>query len=736
MINMFSSGPTTEMNYNFVDLVDTCNLQTLMESFYAATNIPCGILDMEGDILVAVGWQDICVKFHRLYPVTEKRCRESDKHFIKFFEDSSAKDKGYKEYICGNGMIDIGIPIYVEGMHLANIFLGQFVYEKPDPDFFIKQANEVGFDVDMYLKSLDKVPIFSKDKVTHIIDYYIKLASFLTDIGLQNLKLARAEEALLLDEKRLEALLKLNQMYDATFEDIIDFVREESINLTKSKIGYLALLNDNGTLLSMHSRKQVAVGECIAKDDVPDYPLDYAGFWVEAVRYGRPIITNDHEALDPLKKESPGEHLKILRNMDIPVFDGDKIVAVMGVGNKETPYVGSDVRQLTLLMDGMWRMVKRRKAEDDLYKSERRNRSILNSIPDLMFKFSGDGTFIDYNTPSEGSLMIPAREFIGKNISDIFPKHISTPSIVNIKKALKGGNIEILNYQMDLDEGVRYYESRFVATGEDEVLAIIRDITDRKEAEKILREKAEAEAANLSKSKFLANMSHELRTPLNAVIGFSEMLASKNFGDLNEKQGRYVKNISSSGNHLLEIINDILDLSKVEAGKMELFIEEFNSLDAIDEVCYSLMPLILKKDLKLNFSVDEDVRWIFADLTKFKQILYNLLSNAVKFTSEGGSITISGSIIGNEGHFSVEDTGKGIAPDSLSSIFYPFSQVEKFETKVEKGTGLGLAIVKRFVMLHGGRVWVESEIGKGSKFSFSLPIEPVHIGELTMPHLK
>ncbi|MDA0524292.1 PocR ligand-binding domain-containing protein [Methanococcoides alaskense] len=733
---MFSSGPTTEINYNFVDLVDTCKLQYLMESFYAATNIPCGIVDMEGNILIAVGWQDICVKFHRLDPVTEKRCRESDKHFIEFFENSSAKDKGYMEYICGNGMIDIGIPIHVEGKHLANIFLGQFVYEKPDPDFFIKQANEVGFDVDEYLKALDKVPVLSKDKVTHIIDYYIKLASFLTDIGLQNLQLVRAEEALLLDEKRLEALLKLNQMYDTTFEDITDFVREESIALTNSKIGYLAILNDDGTLLSMHSRTQVTVDECIVKDDVPDYPLESAGFWVEAVRQERPVITNDHAALDPLKKGYLGEHLKILRHMDIPVFDGDKIVAVAGVGNKEMPYVESDVRQLTLLMDGMWRMVKRRKAEDDLYKSEGRNRSILNSIPDLMFKFSGDGTFVDYNKPSEGSLIFPASDFIGKNISDIFPQHISTPSIVNIKKALKDDNIEIFNYQMDLDDGVRYYESRFVATGEDEVLAIIRDITDRKETEKILLEKAEAEAANLSKSKFLANMSHELRTPLNAVIGFSEMLAGKNFGELNEKQERYVKNISSSGTHLLNLINDILDLSKIEAGKMELFIEEFNSLDAIDEVCYSLMPLILKKDLKLNFSVDEDVRWIFADITKFKQILYNLLSNAVKFTSEGGSITISGSIIGDEGHFSVEDTGKGIAPDYLSSIFDPFSQVEKFETKVEKGTGLGLALVKCFVMLHEGRVWVESEVGKGSKFSFSLPIEPIHIGESSMPYLK
>ncbi|MCD4822649.1 MAG: GAF domain-containing protein [Methanococcoides sp.] len=525
-------------------------------------------------------------------------------------------------------------------------------------------------------------------------------------------------------------------MDGASLQEITDFAHEESVKLTKSKQGYLAFMDPDESALIMHSWSKDAMKECSIKGRKFIYPIETTGLWGEAVKQRKPIITNDYQTPNPLKKGYPQGHVELTRHMNVPIFDGNRIVAVAGVGNKETPYDEADVRQMTLLMDGMWGLVKRRNAEDDLYKSEMRNRLILNSIPDLMFKFSGDGTFLDYNTPPEGSLMFPASDFIGKNISDIFPKHISNPSIVNIKNALKTGNIEILNYQIDWDGGVLYYESRFVATGDDEVLAIIRDTTDRKEAEKMLREKAEAEAANLSKSKFLANMSHELRTPLNAVIGFSEMLASKNFGELNEKQVRYVKNISSSGSHLLNLINDILDLSKIEAGKMEIFIEEFNSLDAIDEVCYSLMPLILKKDLKLNFSVDEDVRWIFADITKFKQILYNLLSNAVKFTSEGGSITISGSIIGKEVYFSVEDTGKGIAPDSLTSIFDPFSQVEKFETKVEKGTGLGLALVKLFVMLHEGRVWVESEVCKGSKFSFSLPIEPIHIGESSMPYLK
>jgi len=321
---------------------------------------------------------------------------------------------------------------------------------------------------------------------------------------------------------------------------------------------------------------------------------------------------------------------------------------------------------------------------------------------------------------------VPNEVLLGKTIDEIFPGLRERDIPHTFAEVVRTGQSRVLEDVYYVDERVleNIFSVKVFPLPNNCVGVVFDNITEQKKAEEaMVNAKLVAEAANRTKTEFLANMSHELRTPLNSIIGFSQLLNSNPFGNLNEKEIKYTGNIADSGKHLLKVINDILDLSKIEAGKMEIIIEEFNSLDAIDEVCYSLMPLILKKNLNLNFSIDEGMKWIFADLTKFKQILYNLLSNAIKFTSEGGSITINGSIVGNENHFSVEDTGKGIGYDALSSIFEPFLQVDKFETKVEKGTGLGLALVKKFVEMHGGEIWVESEVGKGSTFSFTIPIE-------------
>jgi PAS domain S-box-containing protein len=228
------------------------------------------------------------------------------------------------------------------------------------------------------------------------------------------------------------------------------------------------------------------------------------------------------------------------------------------------------------------------------------------------------------------------------------------------------------------------------------------------------------------KSEFLANMSHELRTPLNSVIGFSEILIDKTFGDLNEKQTRYVNNILTSGRDLLHLINDILDLSKVQAGQMTLQLEEFSAAEALSEVETLVKPTAEKKSLELGFSVEDDVRTIRADKGKFKQVMYNLLSNAIKFT-ERGSVSVKTRFIGGAEDLlevSVEDTGIGIAADDLGKLFKEFEQIDSGISRKYEGTGLGLALSRTLVELHGGKIWVESEYGKGSKFAFTLPLSP------------
>ena len=232
------------------------------------------------------------------------------------------------------------------------------------------------------------------------------------------------------------------------------------------------------------------------------------------------------------------------------------------------------------------------------------------------------------------------------------------------------------------------------------------------------------EAANRHKSEFLANMSHELRTPLNAIIGFSEVLGERLFGELNEKQAEYTDDILTSGRHLLSLINEILDLSKVEAGRMELELATFDLPLAIDNARTFVRERATRHGIALDVTVDDRLGDFVGDERKIKQILLNLLSNAVKFTPEGGRVGISARQTDGSVEISVSDTGIGIAPEDQPKIFEEFRQVgSDYAHKVE-GTGLGLTLAKKFVELHGGKIWVESEVGKGSKFTFALPINP------------
>jgi signal transduction histidine kinase len=229
------------------------------------------------------------------------------------------------------------------------------------------------------------------------------------------------------------------------------------------------------------------------------------------------------------------------------------------------------------------------------------------------------------------------------------------------------------------------------------------------------------EAANRHKSEFLANMSHELRTPLNAIIGFSEV-GERLFGELNEKQAEYTEDILGSGRHLLALINEILDLSKVEAGRMELDLAAFDLPLAIDNARTFVRERATTHGITLDVDVDERLGEFVGDERKIKQILLNLLSNAVKFTPEGGRIGINAIQSNGAVEISVTDTGIGIAPEDQPRIFEEFRQVGGNYAHKKEGTRLGLTLAKKFVELHGGKIWVESEAGKGSTFIFTLPI--------------
>jgi signal transduction histidine kinase len=268
---------------------------------------------------------------------------------------------------------------------------------------------------------------------------------------------------------------------------------------------------------------------------------------------------------------------------------------------------------------------------------------------------------------------------------------------------------------------VRAFSDNQVAllqTFADQAAIAIENVRLFKELEGANRELA---AASQHKSEFLANMSHELRTPLNAIIGFSEVLSEKMFGTLNEKQEEYSKDINASGQHLLSLINDILDLSKIEAGRMELELSDFHLSTALDSALTLVRERAGRRSIALHLSVDERLGQMRGDERKVRQVVLNLLSNAIKFTPEGGRIEVAAVAKDGLVEVSVSDTGVGIAPEDQEAVFEEFRQVGTADKKVE-GTGLGLTLCRKFVELHGGKIWVKSQVGVGSTFTFTIPV--------------
>jgi PAS domain S-box-containing protein len=381
-------------------------------------------------------------------------------------------------------------------------------------------------------------------------------------------------------------------------------------------------------------------------------------------------------------------------------------------------------------------------------RAERRFRELLEAAPDAILEVDASGRIVLLNAAAEKMfgysrddlLGQPLEIFVPEDLRDMHRQHRSNywahpqtrPMGIGMQLQARRKDGALLPVEISLspvkfEEGFR-------------VTAIIRDVAERREIEERVRAIHEAytrelsetnrqlelrhkevERANRLKSEFLASMSHELRTPLHTIIGFSELLGEEIEGPLNEKQKRFINHIQRDSLHLLELINDILDLSKIEAGRMELHWEAFDLVPALNEVLSSVQPLALNKSIEIR-NLAPAALDLHADRVRFKEILYNLLSNAVKFTPEKGRVWVESATQGEMVAISVSDSGIGIPKEEQQSIFDTFYQVGTTTKGVREGTGLGLAICRRLVELHGGEIWVESEPGKGSRFTFTLPV--------------
>jgi len=391
-------------------------------------------------------------------------------------------------------------------------------------------------------------------------------------------------------------------------------------------------------------------------------------------------------------------------------------------------------------------IIARLQIEDALRESEEKAQALLNATNDAAYLLDSQGTVLGMNENGARRFNRSIEEMLGKCIYDVFPPSLLAEREARLEQVFQTG-IPLKYYAQRDDlwmENTVY--PIFDTQGNVTKIAVFsRDITRQRTAEvkraqlfdevksarAQLQERAERlEDANARlkeldriKSQFLANMSHELRTPLNSIIGFSEVLQDGILGEVSEQQHSALEEIWHSSKHLLDLINDLLDFSRIENGRMTLHKTTFRLCDLLDEVKTTIYPLTAKKSQELGIRLETGLPPVIADRLRLKQILLNLLSNASKFTQAGGHITLTCFLKENDQVlFSVADDGIGISPEDQKIIFEEFRQVDGTVTRTEAGSGLGLTISKRLVELAGGQIWVESQLGKGAVFSFLLPV--------------
>ncbi len=396
-----------------------------------------------------------------------------------------------------------------------------------------------------------------------------------------------------------------------------------------------------------------------------------------------------------------------------------------------------------------WELIAREEEARTQVRAEQRFRELLEVAPDGILEIDSKGRIVLVNAALEKLSGFNRDELLGQSMEMMVPaelreKHADHRANYwshSVTRPMGTG----LNLHIQRKDGTRVPVEISLSPvkydGHLRVTAIVRDITDRKRAEQQIREiherltaeltatnrelqlrNREIERANRLKTEFVASMSHELRTPLHTIIGFAELLAEELEGPLNEKQQRFIGHIHKDSLHLLELINDVLDLSRIEAGHLELRLEVFDMLAAVEEVLATIRPQAVAKSLSLKALAPPSVS-LQADRVRFKEILYNLLSNAVKFTPEGGLIRVDAVTRDSLVEVSVSDTGLGIPAEEQASVFDKFYQVGSTTRGVREGTGLGLAITKQLVEAHGGRIWLQSEPGRGSRLHFTMPLE-------------
>jgi len=533
------------------------------------------------------------------------------------------------------------------------------------------------------------------------------------------MSLKNSEEALRLNESRLQALWQLGQMTAASLQEISDFTLEEAVRLTKSQIGFVGFMDEDETSLHIQSWSRQVMEQCAVHQKPIIYPIEKAGLWGEVVRQRQPLVVNDYSAEHPLKKGVPPGHVVLKRVLIIPVFDVDKVVAVAAVANKEENYDDADVRQLTLLMTGMWWLLERQRATAALTAEIERMHEFQGKLiqisTDGIIANDRQGNIILFNEGAEKILGYQCEEVIGKlHVAQLYPPGEARQIKKLIHCSSHGGPGRLVHYEtmvlpksgeeipIELSASLILENSQEVA-----VVGFFRDLRERQQLqEKLLESERLATIGRMA-----AHLGHEIKNPLLVIGGFARQVRDHldEDPDKNKEKLQIIINETTRLEEFLEETGSYAKLSEPQMAPGDI-----NAL--AEDICALLGPTLKERQVDLNLNLAAALPRLEFDSGHLRQVFLNLLKNALEAMPKGGAITVTTSRQKDQVLAEIADTGEGMPPEVLEKSGQAF-----FSTK-PKGSGLGLAICQKIMDAHEGEIRIESTPGQGTTVTLMLKI--------------